>query len=120
MDDDNVSDKIDYVMAKKLGAYSKMNQELEILGQLARQFNDVHGSASPVHFIFCGDGVSRRKLEDQCSGLNFILFLDLQPAESLSEFLRMADIHLAISLSFSSLTIVSSLLIIDSSETDSI
>jgi hypothetical protein len=35
MDDDNVSDKIDYVMAKKLGAYSKMNQELEILGQLS-------------------------------------------------------------------------------------
>jgi colanic acid biosynthesis glycosyl transferase WcaI len=44
--------------------------------------------------IFCGDGVSRKKLEDQCSGLNFILFLDLQPAESLSEFLKMADIHL--------------------------
>lgn len=35
MDNDNVSDKIDYVMAKKLGAYSKMNQELEILGQLS-------------------------------------------------------------------------------------
>jgi colanic acid biosynthesis glycosyl transferase WcaI len=47
-----------------------------------------------VHFIFCGEGVSRKKLEDQCSNLNFVLFLDLQPAESLSEFLAMADIHL--------------------------
>ncbi len=35
MSEEDVSDKIDYVMAKKLGAYSKMNAELEVLGQLS-------------------------------------------------------------------------------------
>lgn len=35
MSEDDISDKIDYVMAKKLGAYSKMTGELEVLGQLS-------------------------------------------------------------------------------------
>ena len=35
MSEEDVSDKIDYVMAKKLGQYSKMNAELEVLGQLS-------------------------------------------------------------------------------------
>ena len=35
MSEDGIDDQIDYVMAKKLGTYSKMNQELEILGQLS-------------------------------------------------------------------------------------
>ena len=35
MSEEDISDKIDYVMAKKLGAYSKMNSELEVLGQLS-------------------------------------------------------------------------------------
>ena len=69
-------------------------QGLEILGQLARQFNDVHGSASPVHFIFCGDGVGRTSLIEQCKGLNFVHFLDLQPKENLASFLSTADVHL--------------------------
>jgi colanic acid biosynthesis glycosyl transferase WcaI len=69
-------------------------QGLEILGEVAKKFQERDTSLSPVHFIFCGEGVFRKKLEDQCSNLNFVLFLDLQPVESLSQFLAMADIHL--------------------------
>jgi len=69
-------------------------QGLEILADVAKKFQGRNVSLPSVHFIFCGEGVSRKKLEDQCSNLNFVLFLDLQPAESLSEFLAMADIHL--------------------------
>jgi colanic acid biosynthesis glycosyl transferase WcaI len=69
-------------------------QGLEVLAEVANKFKGRDALLPPVYFIFCGDGVSRKKLEDQCSGLNSILFLDLQPAESLSEFLKMADIHL--------------------------
>jgi hypothetical protein len=32
---DDISDKIDYVMAKKMGTYSRMTNELEVLGQLS-------------------------------------------------------------------------------------
>lgn len=69
-------------------------QGLEILSEVAKKFQWRDALLPPVYFIFCGDGISRKKLEDQCSDLNFILFLDLQPAESLREFLSMADIHL--------------------------
>jgi colanic acid biosynthesis glycosyl transferase WcaI len=69
-------------------------QGLEVLAEVAKKFQGRDALLPPVYFIFCGDGVSRKKLEEQCSGLNFILFLGLQPAESLSEFLKMADIHL--------------------------
>jgi colanic acid biosynthesis glycosyl transferase WcaI len=69
-------------------------QGLEILAEVAKKFQGRDAFLPPVYFIFCGDGVSRKKLEDQCSGLNFILFLDLQPAESFNDFMKMADIHL--------------------------
>jgi colanic acid biosynthesis glycosyl transferase WcaI len=69
-------------------------QGLEILGEVAKKFQERDALLPPVYFIFCGEGVSRRALEQQCQSLNFVLFLDLQPAESLGEFLAMADIHL--------------------------
>ena len=69
-------------------------QGLEILGQVARKFMGAHESLPLVHFVFCGDGIGRDKLIEQCKGLNFVHFLDLQPAENLARFLAMADIHL--------------------------
>jgi len=69
-------------------------QGLEILAEVAKKFQERDASLPPVNFIFCGEGVARKKLEDQCSSLNFVIFLDLQPAQSLSEFLAMADVHL--------------------------
>lgn len=69
-------------------------QGLEILGEVAKKFQERDQSLPPVYFVFCGQGVSRKALEAQCQNLKFVLFLDLQPAEHLSEFLAMADIHL--------------------------
>lgn len=69
-------------------------QGLEILGDVARKFEGRDPALPPVHFIFCGQGVARKALEAQCQGLDFVLFLDLQAAEYLGEFLSMADIHL--------------------------
>ncbi len=47
-----------------------------------------------VVFVFCGNGAGRDDLVAQCAGLDNVHFLDLQPAERLSELLAMADIHL--------------------------
>lgn len=69
-------------------------QGLEILSEVVGKFQQRDVSLPPVHFIFCGEGVSRGTLEQQCNHLKFVQFLDLQPAESLGEFLAMADIHL--------------------------
>lgn len=69
-------------------------QGLEILGEVAKRFQQREASLPPVRFIFCGEGVSRKALEKQCDQLKFVQFLDLQPVECLSEFLAMADIHL--------------------------
>lgn len=69
-------------------------QGLEILGQVARKFKGADESLPLVHFVFCGDGIGREKLIEQCKGLNFVHFLNLQPAENLALFLAMADIHL--------------------------
>ncbi|MBU3637556.1 glycosyltransferase WbuB [Polynucleobacter sp. es-MAR-4] len=69
-------------------------QGLEILGQVARKFQYADENLPLVHFVFCGDGIGREKLIEQCKGLNFVHFLDLQPAENLACFLAMADIHL--------------------------
>lgn len=69
-------------------------QGLEILSEVVEKFQQREAALPLVHFIFCGEGVSRRVLEQQCQQLKFVQFLDLQPAEYLSEFLAMADIHL--------------------------
>ena len=69
-------------------------QGLEILSEVAGKFQQRDVSLPSIHFIFCGEGVAREALEQQCGHLKFVQFLDLQPAESLSEFLAMADIHL--------------------------
>lgn len=69
-------------------------QGLEILGQVARKFMKADKSTPRVCFVFCGDGVGRNKLIEQCVDLNYVYFLDLQPAENLADFLAMADIHL--------------------------
>ena len=69
-------------------------QGLEILGHVARKFKGADESLPLVHFVFCGDGIGREKLIEQCKDLNFVHFLNLQPAENLSSFLAMADIHL--------------------------
>ena len=69
-------------------------QGLEILSEVAKKFQGRDPSLQAIYFVFCGEGISRKALQEQCHDLSFVLFLDLQPAESLAEFLAMADIHL--------------------------
>lgn len=47
-----------------------------------------------VSFVFCGNGAGRNELVANCEGLQNVYFLDLQPADRLSELLATADIHL--------------------------
>ncbi len=68
-------------------------QGLEILAEVARLISSTE-HAPNIQFVFCGNGAGRVDLEDACSNLKNVLFLDLQPLERLSELLGLADIHL--------------------------
>ncbi|WP_288390603.1 glycosyltransferase WbuB [uncultured Acinetobacter sp.] len=68
-------------------------QGLEILAEVARLIS-LTEHAPKIQFVFCGNGAGRADLEDACSNLTNVLFLDLQPLERLSELLGLADIHL--------------------------
>ena len=65
-------------------------QGLERLGPLAESF---HGNPQ-VHFLFCGDGAFRGRLEAMVHGLPNVTLLPLQPLDRLNELLNAADIHL--------------------------
>lgn len=51
-------------------------------------------STRALRFLFCGNGPGRAGLEQRCTGLVNVQFLDLQPVERLGELLGTADIHL--------------------------
>ena len=53
---------------------------------------------SGLKFVICGSGPYKKKLEDLKTNLQTqnVVFLPLQPAEKLNEFLNMADVHLVI------------------------
>jgi len=65
-------------------------QGLEMLAPLARYFE----KDSRVHFLFCGDGTFRARLEAMVESLHNVSFLPLQPMERLNDLLNAADIHL--------------------------
>jgi colanic acid biosynthesis glycosyl transferase WcaI len=65
-------------------------QGLERLAPLAESFR----GDRQVHFLFCGDGAFRRRLEDMVDGLPNVTLLPLQPLDRLNELLNAADIHL--------------------------
>ena len=65
-------------------------QGLEALAPLAAAFED----DETVHFIFCGDGAFRPRLEELVRGRRNVTLLPLQPLERLSALLNAADIHL--------------------------
>ena len=67
-----------------------MKQGLELLPVLAQWF-----APDPrVHFIFCGDGALRPRMEQSVAGLSNVTMLPLQPASSLNDLLNAADVHL--------------------------
>ena len=49
-----------------------------------------------IHFVICGEGSARARLETQAAGLTNVRFAPLQPAEALNDLLNAADIHLLV------------------------
>jgi colanic acid biosynthesis glycosyl transferase WcaI len=68
-----------------------LKQGLENVIEAARL---LHHTGSPIEFVFCGEGISRQRLNEAAKGLDNVRFLELQPKESLPELLATADIHL--------------------------
>lgn len=69
-------------------------QGLEAIIYAARRFAPQPG----VHFLICGSGPYKSKLESLAAslGLTNVHFLPLQPFEKFNGFLNMADVHLVI------------------------
>lgn len=65
-------------------------QGLENLIEAARELQGAEG----IHIVICGDGVVRRRLEEQATALPNVTLLPLQPVEELNELLNLADVHL--------------------------
>lgn len=80
------SDKVVALYSGNMGG----KQGLDVLAQSAKLLNEEKN----IVFVFCGDGAGRDGLVTMCEGMTNVYFLDLQPAERLSELLSMADIHL--------------------------
>lgn len=80
------NDKVVFLYSGNMGA----KQGLERLPDLARSFE----SDPRVHFIFCGTGAFRPKLEAICEGLTNVTLLPLQPLDRLNYLLNTADVHL--------------------------
>lgn len=83
---ENIDSKIILLYSGNMGA----KQGLELLAPLAESFaND-----SRVHFLFCGDGAFRAKLETLVAHRPNVTMLPLQPLDRLNDLLNAADIHL--------------------------
>jgi colanic acid biosynthesis glycosyl transferase WcaI len=65
-------------------------QGLDAFGPLVEAFKD----DARAHFLFCGDGVYRKKLVKLVSQRANVTMLPLQPQDRLNELLNAADIHL--------------------------
>lgn len=65
-------------------------QGLEILLEVANNIQH----REDIVIILCGDGAIRVRLEQQAKELNNIIFMPLQPLDSLNELLNLADIHI--------------------------
>ncbi len=86
-----LDDKIVLLYSGNMGT----KQGLEVLAPLARAFAPTGEVADDrVHFLFCGDGAFRPRLEMLLQGLPNVTLLALQPVELLNELLNAADIHL--------------------------
>jgi colanic acid biosynthesis glycosyl transferase WcaI len=83
---EDIENKVILLYSGNMGA----KQGLELLAPLAETFaNDPR-----VHFIFCGDGAFRTKLETLVAHRLNVTLLPLQPLSRLNDLLNAADIHL--------------------------
>ncbi len=81
-----IENKVIFLYSGNMGA----KQGLEVLAPLATAF----AGDDRVHFIFCGDGVLRHRLEESVKGLVNVTLLPLQPFGRLNDLLNSADVHL--------------------------
>jgi colanic acid biosynthesis glycosyl transferase WcaI len=81
-----IENKIILLYSGNMGA----KQGLELLAPLA----DFFATDPRVHFVFCGDGAFRSRLEALVSGHPNVTLLPLQPLDRLNDLLNSADIHL--------------------------
>lgn len=65
-------------------------QGLDIVLEAATQLSD----NPSIHFVLCGDGAARDRLQRDFAHLHNVSWLSLQPIERLNELLNLADIHL--------------------------
>jgi colanic acid biosynthesis glycosyl transferase WcaI len=82
----DIESKIILLYSGNMGA----KQGLELLAPLAESF----AADSRVHFIFCGDGAFRARLEALVAHRPNVTLLPLQPLDRLNQLLNAADIHL--------------------------
>ena len=82
----DIESKIILLYSGNMGA----KQGLELLAPLAESF----AADSRVHFIFCGDGAFRARLEALVAHRPNVTLLPLQPLDRLNHLLNAADIHL--------------------------
>jgi colanic acid biosynthesis glycosyl transferase WcaI len=81
-----IENKIILLYSGNMGA----KQGLELLAPLVETFvND-----SRLHFLFCGDGAFRPRLEQLVSHYPNVTLLPLQPLDRLNDLMNAADIHL--------------------------
>lgn len=73
--------------------YSGNMGEKQGLGLIVAVAQMLAGSKD-ILFLFCGDGVAKRRTMDAVAGLANVRFIPLQPLERLNELLNLADIHL--------------------------
>jgi colanic acid biosynthesis glycosyl transferase WcaI len=81
-----IDSKIVLLYSGNMGA----KQGLELLAPLAESF----ASDPRVHFLFCGDGSFRNRLEALVANRPNVTLLPLQPLNRLNDLLNLADIHL--------------------------
>ena len=65
-------------------------QGIPLLGNCAKRMKD----RTDLVFVFCGEGVARKELEQQCAGLKNVRIRGFVPNEQLGSLLTMADVHL--------------------------
>ncbi|MDP9050333.1 MAG: glycosyltransferase WbuB [Acidobacteriota bacterium] len=81
-----IESKVILLYSGNMGA----KQGLELLAPLAETFED----DARIHFLFCGDGAFRKRLEELVSHRPNVTLLPLQPMDRLNDLLNVADIHL--------------------------
>jgi colanic acid biosynthesis glycosyl transferase WcaI len=65
-------------------------QGIGVLAPLAAGF----AGDDRIHFVFCGDGAFRSRLEESVRGMDNVTLLPLQPLTLLNRLLNVADVHL--------------------------